>query len=293
MPIVASGEPLVLRNAVALVSAQSVLGTAVTPATVLGDCRVSNTKHSDNRNFRGPGSANRIGVKGGTTSSDWRMAFGSVTSLQKPMLLRAFRASGLLPYFTLGLGYKDDAGTPVSSADQIQDCKVGSLELNLDTGDRHNPLTASMSGMGLGTTNLTSLNPAVLLTQPYMSYEAVLNDGAAFPVRTLSVSVNQNISLVTHVPGVTPSSFVRAPFAIIEHFEAINGKISLYAPPSVNVQANTIVLKTLTLAFTNLDDASTLVLTLTNCSYDNLEQAQSDQGILWSFDFEATTGTLA
>lgn len=288
------GEPLGLRHAVALWSAQSAYGTAVTPASSLGTLRAQHGKRSANRALRGPGSANLVARKGGATYAEWALRLPAIQSGQKSFLLKAARASGVLPLFTLGLGYQDDQGTPNRGADQIQDCKVNRLELALDVSEGHAPLSGVLSGFGGLVTSLTSLAPATLGSTPWMSYEATLtNEGTAYPLRSFALRVDHHLSRDHVIPGSTPVSFQRGHRYLTEHAETITGTVSRYQPLGTNVQANTLVERDLVLTLTNLDDAATLTLTLTDCVFEAERLEQGEQGLVWSAEFEARSFTLA
>lgn len=300
MAFYANGEPLPLRDAVALYSAQVSYGTLVTPATSLGLVRAAHTQRSNVTGFRSPGSPSIQVFKGGDAYVEWELNWQAVQAGSKTFLLNAVRAaSKMLPIFTLGLGYQDDTATPAKSADQIQDCKMGSLSLNLDASNGHAPLTATASGVGLLAAASTALVAAHLTTAPYMSYEAAFTNNpggggaAAYPIRSLSVNVNHNLQRATRLPGSTPASFQRGHFGLIEHNEDISGSVSLFVRSGQAVLANTITLCTLVCTLTNLDDSSTLVLTLTNCAFDNERYEMADGGIVWSFDFQAKTWSIA
>lgn len=298
MALYANGDPLPLRDGVALVSAQVSYGTAVTPATSLGAVRCNHTKQGNAQAFFGPGSANAFAIKGGSTPTEWELSWEAIQAGVKPMLVRAVRPAKVLPVFTLGLGYADDTGTPAKSADQIQDCKVGQLNMSLDASGGHGPLTANMSGLGGLVTPLTTLSPATFATGPFYSYEAVLesDDGggaAGFPVRSFSLAVNHNLRHGYRIPGATPGSFIRGPFALVEHFENISGSISLFTRSGEDPHADTLQELDWTLTFTNLSDASTIAITLGDLVLSNERFEMSDEGLIWSCDYIAKTFGLS
>jgi hypothetical protein len=288
------GEPLGLRHAVALWSAQSAYGTPVTPASSLGTLSARHSKRSANRALRGPGSPNLLARKGGSTYAEWMLRLPAIQSGQKSFLLKSARSAGALPLFTLGLGYQDDQGSPNRGADQIQDCKVDRLELSLDASEGHAPLSAVVSGFGGLVTPVTSLAPATLASTPWMSYEATLtNEGTAYPLRSFALRVDHHLSRDHVIPGSAPASFPRGHRYLTEHAETITGSISRYQPLGTNVQANTLSERDLILTLTNLDDAATLTLSLLDCVFEGERLEQDDRGLVWSAEFEARSFSLS
>jgi hypothetical protein len=288
------GEPLSRRHGVGLYSAQTTLGTAVTPATTIGPATFGHTKRSNNTSFRGPGSPNRYAVKGGMTITEWEISWDGITSGVKTLLQKSTRTAGLLPLITLGFGYKDDAGTPAKSADQIQDCKVGSLELSYEAGNDHSPISGSISGIGGLITELTTLNPALDTSTPFMTYEALaLLDGAAYEMVSFNVNIDHNLNPKTAIRGAAAASFPRGPKYYLEGDEVITGSITRYRRMTVNPFADCpSATGDLSIALTNVCDATTLTLNLVNLSYDN-ERFQGEDDLLWSADFEADTFSIS
>lgn len=281
------------RHGVVLYSAQSTYGTAVTPATACGIFAVSNVQKSNNLDLRGPGSPNFVARKGGSIYSEWSMRSPSLQTGSKTLLTKAVRASGVVPMITLGFGYSDD-GTPTRSADQIQDCKIGSMSLGLDASSGHGPLTCELSGVGGLITVLTTLAPATLSTTPWMTYEGVLTKGgSAYPVRTWNVNVEQNLSRDHVIPGATPSTFVRGHTYLTEHDETISGSVSRYIRQGDSQQAATITSSAMVLTLTNLVDSVVLTLTYTSVDFENEKMDIDEGGIFWSADYTAKTLTIA
>jgi hypothetical protein len=294
MATYAAGEPLPFRDAVALQSAQVTWGTPVTPATSLGIVRGNHIKRGSMQTFRSPGSANLQARKGGSAYTEWSLNWPAIQVGSKAMFVKGVRVSKTLPFFTLGMGYQDDTGTPAKSADIIADCKINQLSLNLDTSSEHSPLTGSMSGIGGAATTSTALVAAHFTTAPYMSYEAAFtSEAAAYPLRTFSLEVNHNLQRGHRIPGATPASNPRGHFALTEGDEVITGSISLYTRTGQNPHANTITELDGVMTFTNLDDASTLVITLTDMVLDNENWENAEGGIVWSADYECRTWSLA
>jgi hypothetical protein len=290
----ANGEPLALRNAVVKWSAQSAYGTAIAPATSAGIAMAGKRKLSNNLNLRGPGSANLVARKGGSTYTEWALRYAAVQSGIKTLLTKGVRASGVLPFFTLGIGYEDDQGTSNKSADQVQDCIVNTLELALDAFSEAAPLTANLSGFGGLVTALTTVTRGTLTTTPWMSYEAVFQkEAAAYALGSFNLNVNQNVSRDYIIPGEAPASFVRGHTYATPHDEVITGSISRYTKLGHNVQADTLTEEDILVVFTNLDDAETLTLTLNDVVFDNENEEHTERGLRWSADFEAKTWSLA
>jgi hypothetical protein len=288
------GNPLGYRHAVVLWSAQTVQGTAVTPASSGGIATARRTKQTGNVSYRGPGSPNRMTRKGGMTSTEWDLRFPAVQSGMKTLLQKGVRTSGVLPFFTLGLGYKDDV-TPTANkdADQIQDCKVSRLRLGLDCSNGHAPLTADLSGIGGLITDLTSLSPVNNTSTPFWSYEGVFTKAAAaYELRSFEVNIDHNLKADAAIRGAAPGSFLRGWSYLTEKAEMITGQISRYTAPGFNVQADAIPAGDLLLVLTNVVDATTLTITLTDCTFGDEEKSEDENGIFWSFPFEATTWGL-
>lgn len=291
----ANGEPLALRNAVVKWSAQTDFGTPVAPATSAGIGLAGKRKLSNNHAFRGPGSPNLVTRKGGSTASEWALRYPAVQSGIKSLLLKAVRSGGVLPFFTLGIGYEDDV-TPTSnkSADQIQDCVVNTIELALDAFNEAAPLTANLSGFGGLMTALTNVARGTDASTPWMSYEAVFQkEAAAYQLGQFNFSGNHNASRDYVIPGEAPASFARGHTYVTPHAEVLTGSISRYRKLGHNVHADTLTEEDILVVFTNLDDAETLTLTLNDVTFDNENEEHTEQGLRWSADFEAKTWSLA
>lgn len=289
-----AGEPLAYRHGVVLYSAQVTKGTPVTPATSCGNARVGWTQHSGNASFRGPGSASRTAVKGGGIYTDWNIRYEALQTGAKALIQKAARAAGVLPLLTLGFGYQDDVAIPNRSADQIQDCKIGSLRMGLDASGGHGPLSAEISGVGGLITVLTTLAPATLVTTPWMTYEGVFTRAAAaYQLRSWDMELNHNLSRDHVIPGATPASFQRGFSYLTEHAEAITGSISRYAAPGVAIQGNTVSTFAMQLVLTNLVDAAALTLAFTSVDFDEMQTSEDENGIFYSWNYEATGLTIS
>lgn len=291
MALASAGDPLAYRHAVALYSPEVTYGTPVTPATAIGLCSVRSVMRNNNRYFSGPGSENYVAVKGGETRTEWDLRFPAVQTGSKTFLLKAQRSGGVVPPLTLGFGYQDDTPTtPLKSADQISGAKIGSLELGLDASSGHGPLTASMSGIGLPATTLTSLVPATLSTTPWDSYEGIFTRaGSAYPIRTFAMTLNNNLSADYIIPGASPGSNIRGPRYVTEHAAVIEGTISRYERSGVNIFADCPVGAAMVLVLTNLCDSVALTLTFAGVIFGDEEMSIDENGIFWSFSFRAKT----
>lgn len=291
------GEPLSYRHGVCLWSAQTTYGTPVTPATSAGTVDATLTRGSGNQSFFGPGSATLFAQKGGLTTSDIELAFRAIQNGgSKSLLLKAVRAAaGSLPLITFGIGEQDDTPTtPLKRAKQVQDCKVDTLSLNFDASSGHGPLTASMGIIGGLCSDLTSLVPSAITASPYYTYECALTEeGSGYEVRSLAFNLANNLRRDTVIPGATPSSFIRGHKYLTEGNIVITGSISRFVPSGQNVHANTLSERDLVITATNLDDATTLVLTITDAVYDNERTAVSEEGILYTYDYTARSFNLA
>jgi hypothetical protein len=74
-----AGEPLVLRHAVALWSAETAWGDGTQPATTVGNFMAGNVKHSNNSYYRGPGSDTFVAVSASATRMMWALRTGAPT----------------------------------------------------------------------------------------------------------------------------------------------------------------------------------------------------------------------
>lgn len=282
------GEPLGFRSSVVLYSNETTFGTPVTPANSLGICTVNLTKHSSNAFYYGPGSATFLAAKGGEAWSEWGIRFPAIQSGHKTFLQRVARTDGEVPSNTLAFGYQDDvAGTPNRSADQIAGARINTLELNLDATGGHGPLTGGVTGMGFPPTTVTTLAPATLTSTPFWSYEGVVTRaGSAYPVRSFSMNLTNNLRRDHVIPGATPGSNIRSHKYLSSHNIEVSGQVSRYEAPGVSVLANSISQFAMVLTLTSLE-AGSLVLTFANVSFDDETVDQDENGIFWSFGYRA------
>lgn len=290
----AAGEPLGYRHGVVLWSAQAVQGTAVTPASAAGLASARLALHGETARFRGPGSAGILARKGGEAWAEWSLRFAAVQPGALALLQMAERTGGVLPWLTLGIGYEDDMTPPNRAADQVRDCKIDRLRLSLDAGRGHAPLTAELDGAGGLTTSTGALARAVMTSAPWMSYEAImLQGGAAFACRSFELEVDHGLRREHLIAGAAPAAFGRGWRYLSEGPEQIRGRISRYLDAAAAVQADQVAQVNLSLTFTSVDDASTLTLQLTGVDYDTRELEEDEEGIFWSWSFEASTWSLA
>lgn len=289
------GEPLALRNAAVKWSAQPTYGTPVTPATSAGIGLAGKRKVTNNHRLRGPGSPNFVVKKAGSAYTEWALRYQAVQSGIKGLLQRAVRVNGTLPLSTLGVGYEDDEAVSNKSMDQIQDCVINQLELSLDAFNEQNPLAANLSGFGApDPTVLTNQARALLTSTPWIAYEAVFTkDTAAFECGNFNLSVNHNASRDSIIPGAAPVTPKRGHRYVTCHDEVITGSIVRYRKVGHNVHADVPDDVDLLLVFTNIVDAATLTIPLTDVDFDNENEEHTEQGIRWSADFEARTWGLS
>jgi hypothetical protein len=242
-----AGGPLRRRHGIIAYSAQTVQGTAVLPATDVGLCTP--------RAMRASGMANIFSI--GTPNALWHragMAMGratvSIDELQeKTFLLQALRTAGVLPFFTLGIGYVDDAGTKY--AWQIQDCKIGSLTGECAAGG---PVKLDFDITGGLITELTTLAWPTRITQkPFRWYEGVVTKAAAaYEMRRLRFNVNHNLRADGVLYGTAPSVFKRGWKYLTEGDEVISLDVDAFAKSGIDLHADTVA------------DATNVILALTD-----------------------------
>lgn len=283
------GQPLPLQNAVTKYSAQSVQGTAVAPATSLGIGLAGYRKVSNRRLFRGPGAANPVAAKQGSTVHEWALRYAAAQTGVKSFLLQSVRSGGVLPYFTLGVGYEDDTSpTSVKGMRQIRDAQINTLDLSFNGENGVADLSVNASGHGGLGTDLTSVSRATLTSAPWTTAECVITKATvAFPMAAFQVNVNHNISTDYLIPGAAPGSFQFGPSYFTPHGEAITGSITLYQSLGIDLHANTVTEQTLLLVLTSVDDSTVLTISLPNCSFGEEQQQQSENGIRWTCPFES------
>lgn len=295
MAIAANGEPLAYRHATCHYSAQTDYGTAVAATTAIGACEATSIRQSSNLSVRGPGSPNRLAVKGQETYSEVSIRFPAVQTGSKTLLTKAFRSSGTVPINTISLGYEDDV-TPTStkSADQIQDCKIARARFSLDASGGNGPLSVDLDVVGGLVTTVTNIARSTLSTTPMNTYEAVLTrGGSAFEVRAWDMEIAHRLSRDHIIPGTAPATFVRGHKYLTEHEETITGNMTLYKRSGVSVQANTVSTAASVLTLTNLVDSVVFTITFATMDFDSEQMAISNDGIFFSVPFQAHTVTFA
>lgn len=285
------GEPLVGRHQACLYSAQVAQGTAVTPATSAGIVNFEMTSDADLRSIFNIGSPNAKFNKPGINRVNFSIS--NVAVQTKAILERAVRASGVLPWTTFGFGYDDDAST--NYAFQVQDCKVGQLDLALDAGGL---LTATLAGTGGLITDLSTFTMAHLAQTPMMSYEGVFTKGgAAYILRNFRMSVNHNLSVDPVIAGAAPSTFKRGWKYITEGNEAITGEVTRFAKSSANLQANTLTDFAMVLTCTDIVGGmspTTITITLTDAQWGSERYAGEIDGVAtFTTQFIAKSFTIA
>jgi hypothetical protein len=285
------GEPIGYRHAVVMYSAETVFGTAVLPATAAGIAKVSYTKHTSNTPFWGPGSADYVAKKGGSTYVSWSLRYDAIQSGIKTLLAKAARVAGIVPPITLGFGYIDD-DSPVNKAiDQIPGAKIDTLELNLDASGGHGPLSGSLSGIGFPPTEVTTFTAATDVTDPFYSYEGVLTRAAAaYEVRSWSMTLANSLSRDHVIPGATPSTpRKRSHKYVTEHSRVISGEITRYQAAGVDVQADAISEVASVLTLTSLSAGNpTLVFTFADLSFDDLSVDIDEGGTFFRIPYTAS-----
>ncbi len=192
------------RNMVLLYSVQNAFGTAVTPATPFGIASFEDDVPSGIRAIFGLGSADALFIKEGMSVPTARI---SNLLVQSSAFLTDFcnRSSGVLPWVTIGAGWKDDDGTRY--ARQIQDCKLASLDLRLEGSQDGGLLVAGLEFTGRKPTDITTLDPHNLETAPLAHYEAILTKGgAAWESDTFALQLNENLRPKFPIPGAAPTA---------------------------------------------------------------------------------------
>lgn len=285
-----AGEPLVGRHAVALYSVQVSKGTPVTPATPVGVCPFRVTNEADLRRVLSIGAAAPILLKPGINQVPFTLPIQMVQ--EGTLLAQVIRSGGEPPWFTLGLGYRDDANARY--AWQVQDCKLHSAEVSLEAGG---VLSATLSGVGGLITDLTTLIYSNTSDTPFMSYEAVLTKGgAAYESRSFRLQIENNVQVETVIPGTAPSTFKRGWSYQTAGPLFITGEVQRFARSAINLQADLISDFALQLACTDIAggvgaNAITFALTGVKFGSETLE-AEIEGRLLWNTPFEATGITI-
>lgn len=284
-------EPMKGRHGVLLYSAQTLKGTAVTPATAVGLASVDRTSDSGMQGLWGLGSASALFFKPGVARVDFNI---SIAQLQtKAFLQQGVRASGVLPWFTLGVGFVPDSGAAYAA--QIQDCKIHSIDFGAEAGG---PVSCSFSGVGGAITDLTTLAAANLTETPLWFYEGVMTKGgSAYEISGFRLSINHNVDVQSVIPGAAPSSFKRGWAYQTEGQEIITGEITRFTRSSISMQGDTISDFALSLAVTDIAGGATpnsLTLALAGAKFGAETQRMSPDGdIVWTTPFMAKTWSVS
>ncbi len=283
-------QPKKGRHGVLLYSAQGSQGTAVTPATAIGIGSVEVNNDADVRAIFGLGSASALFLKPGMTKVDFTL---NLSEFQSKAFLAAVgvRSSGVLPYFTLGVGYVPDSGTKY--AWQIQDCKCHSWDLRAERGG---PVQLQLQGTGGLVTNLTSLVAANLSQSPFMFYEGVvLKGGSAYELNSIRVAVNHNVDVQAVIPGTAPSTFKRGWSYQTEGREVITAEIERFLESTVNHQGDTLTDFAVSAAFTDIGGGgNAMTLALANAVFGGETLSYSPDGdMLWRTPVLAKTFAIS
>ena len=294
-----AGEPLEGRHGVIAYSAQTVWGTAVTPATAVGICDIEDVEDADVREIQGLGQAGAQFL----TLGELREEFNIQNFLPQgeEFLVKCIRASGVLPWLTLAIGYQDDAATPAKWTRQVQDCKVGQLEMTLESGGL---FTSSASGVGGLVTELTGVSgiaPILDTTnQPFHWYEAVLTSGgSALEADSFRVSVNHNLRRKHPILGAAPGSgpLLTAPRLwkyLPEGRLQIAGEVATFGKMSTDLQANTQAGVSVVLTLTSKGSSGVITITLTGTKFGQGRLAGQREGeLMFRYNFIATGITIA
>lgn len=284
------GEPLGLRHAVALWGTQSEYGTPAAPTAGLGPVRARLVRRDEVRPLFGAGAAGAVAWAPGATYAEWVLHLPAVLPAHAPLLQSALRTGGVLPLLTLALGYQDDGDPAARAAEQVQDCKAGRLELELDASRGHGPLTATVAGLG-GRIQGSAPSPVPAVGEPWCSHQAVaLLDTEPFALRSLRVRLEHRLSRDHVLPGTAPAAFPRGHRYLTEHDQRLRGTLSRYAPAGVAGQAAAAPAHSL-LVELPAPGGETLRLQVTGCRF-TLERLEADErGLVWTAEFEA--GDLA
>lgn len=284
-----SPDPMKGRHATILYSAQSVQGTAVTPATSVGICSFEVTSDTGMQQIFTLGQAAALYNMPGILTVPWSI---EILHLQTETLIaRALRSSGIVPWSTFGFGHIDDAGTIY--AWQVADCKINQLEFGLEAGGT---MRASISGTGgLITALTTGMTMLHIAQMPLRSYEfALTKGGSAYEKgRSFSCTLNNNIDVQPTIPGSTPATFKRGWNHQTEGHQPISGSITKYTRSTVDLQAAT--LTDFAMVLTGTDIVGGMTPATSTFTYADAQftgeslSASPESDILWTTPFVAKT----
>lgn len=282
-------EALRGRHGVLLYSVQTAQGTAVTPATAAGIGGYEVVIRNNPAPIHTIGQTAPVAIKPGLSVVEWTINLDNVQTVT--LLNKAARTSGVLPFLTLGFGVDPDTGT--SHAYQVQDCKVGRIELSIDAeGD----LKATLSGIGGAITDLTSLSAANLAGTPLKGYDVVLlRGGAAFEATSFSLSVDNDIKAHYALRGAAASSFKRGWSYLTEGKTAISGSIGRFTKSGIDLQAAATADDTLTATITDIGaTGASVTCALTGVQWESeTRNAPVDGDISHTMPFQATALTIS
>lgn len=286
------GQPLKGRHAVLLYSLQDVQGTAVTPATALGIATVDVQSTNNLQAIRGLGSAGALFLKEGGSAAVFN--FTNIVLQTSDFLELAKRASGVLPWFTLAVGYTDDAGT--SWAWQIQDCKADQISMSIE-GDNNGQaiLTGSLSGTGGAITEPTNLVQANLAQSPIGIYElTATRGGAGWECKRLEFSVNNNVAVDWTIRASAPGSNKRGWSYQTEGALEVTGSAARFAKSGINLQADSQAASNIALAAASIQSGDSFTFTATGAKIqDESITVDPQSDLLFPCNFQATGFTLA
>ena len=263
------------RNMVLLYSEQSIYGTAVTPATAVGICNFESDVPSGIEAVFGFDD-DALFIKEGIVIPTVRL---SNLILQSKTFLDAIstRTSGQLPWYTLGLGYLDDAGTMY--ARQLQDCKIGRWGLSLEASEQGGLLVVpSLEFTGRKPTTLTSLAQANLATAPWHFRECILTKGgAAFESDRFSVDVSESLRTKSTIPGAAPTAGEERLYTYLkEGRRVISGEVTRAARHAVDTLGNPMSDFSTILAATQAGGGSapnSMTVTIGGCKFGGAQQS--------------------
>lgn len=290
-------EVLQGRHAVWAYSKQTVKGTPVTPATLIGISALRARSKSGQRAIPVLGAFTPQFIKPGGAAAE-------VSPSNIILQLKTFLsdccvrdAAGQLAWFTLACGYRDDDTVPAKWAWQIQDCKVHQFDLGLEAGDGGNPLEFGFQATGGLITEVSTLAPVTDATNvPWAVYEAVLTKGGSpHEARSFRMTVNHNVSVKWVLAGAAPASFKRGWKYQVEGQQAIDGEVQRYVKSGINMQADTLSGSDLVLALTAIGGGgNNMTVTCGTAQYGEEEIAAEIEGdIVYSCPFVAKTLAIA
>lgn len=259
------------RHGVILWSAQSVQGTAVTPATAVGIGGYS-------CDFQGPvpalatlGKAEPQELREDVVQTDWSFEISALQT--KAFIANAFRTAGVLPWLTLGFGRDPDTGS--SDIWQVQDCKIHRLSITLGTSG---PITCTASGVGGLKTDLSSGAAAHLSAITKMSHDAIFTRaGSAYEHIGATVEI-ANAVRVQHVGHGAAATNNRMWSYQDEGALRMTGSITRREKSSVDMQASTQTAFALSILITDPVGGNDMTLAFTGAKFGGETRANAPDG---------------